>query len=476
MHPWPDRRSAGPLALAASLALLGAGCVPDMQRELREPVTKVPETYGGASDPLNSANVGLEEFFTDPRLRALIDGALQHNQELNIALLEIDVAQFEVLAREGEYLPKVSLAAGAGLEKVGEDTSQGRADEALDVPEHLPDYLVGLRASWEIDIWGKLRDATDAATKRYLSTVEGRKFMVTGLVAEVADSYYELLALDNELDVLEQNIALQEQALEIVKLQKLVGKVTELAVKRFEAEVLKNRSRRYAIRQRIVETENLLNFLVGRFPQRVERDWRGFMATTPAYVHAGVPAELLENRPDIRQAELALAASKLDVGVARAGFYPSLEINAGVLYNSFKAATLVDTPASLAYLVLAELSQPLWNRKELKAEYFTAGSKQLQAVFDYERTILRAFNEVSSSLARVQNLQQSYELRAQEVERLDESIEISGDLFKSARADYLEVLLTRREALEAKMELIETKRAQMGAVVKLYRALGGGWR
>lgn len=469
---WPATSLIG----LAWMSLLHAGCVPELQQEPREAVTAVPESYGGAQEEANSGQVSFREFFTDPQLTALIDLALQNNQELNIALLEIDVAQAEALAREGEYLPKVGLNLGAGLEKVGEDTSQGRSDEGHNVSEHLPDYLVGLSASWEIDIWGKLRNAQEAAVKRYLATVEGRKFLVTGLVAEVADSYYELMALDNQLEVLEQNIDVQQTALEVVRLQKQVGRVTELAVKRFEAEVLKNQSRLYTIRQRITETENRINFLVGRFRQPVTRGSRELLVRAPEVVHAGVPSQLLENRPDVKQAELALEAAKLDVDVARKRFYPSFEINAGVAYNAFKMTTLVDTPASLAYLVAAELTQPLWNRKELTGGYFAASSKQMQAVLEYERTILAAFNEVANQLTMVQNLERSYELGAQEVERLEEAIAISSDLFRSARADYMEVLLTRRDALDAQMELIETKRRQLGAVVRLYRALGGGWQ
>lgn len=464
------------------LTLLGGGCVPELQREPREPRVDVPADYGASAAAVtsarapSSAQLSFREFFSDPQLAALIDLALKDNQELNIALLELDIAQAEVLAREGEYLPKVGIVAGAELEKVGEDTSQGRSDEAHHLPEDLPDYLFGLRASWELDIWGKLRDATDAAAKRYLSSVEGRKFVVTGLVAEVADSYYELLALDSQLEVLQQNIDLQQAALEVVKVQKQVGRVTELAVKRFEAEVLENQSRLYTVRQRLFEAESRLNLLLGRFRRPIARGGRDLMLLAPAPVRQGLPSELLENRPDVKRAELELAAARLDVDVARKQFYPSLEIDAGVVYNSFKAASLVDTPASLAYLVAAELTQPLWNRNELTAEYFSANSRQMQAVFDYERTILTAFNEVSNDLVMVQNLANSYQLKVREVEKLEESIAISADLFRSARADYMEVLLTRRDALDAQLELIETKKQQLSARVKLYRALGGGWQ
>lgn len=480
------RKSVEWMCAALLGALTGAaGCVPELEREPREADTSVPDSYEEATDATSAADVSSQvhsaadvswkEFFTDARLTDLIELALRNNQELSIALLEVDLAQYEVLAKQGEYLPKLSFAAGAGLEKVGEDTSQGRSDEALDVREHLPDYLFGLRASWELDIWGKLRDASDAAAQRYLSTIEGRKFMVTNLVAEVAEAWYELQALDARLDVLRQNIGVQQAALDVVRLQKQAGRVTELAVKRFEAEVLEYQSRLYSIQQQVTVTENRLNFLAGRFRQPIARGGRGFLEGAPGRVQQGVPAQLLTNRPDVKQAELALEAAKLDVDVARKSYYPSLEIDAGVLYNSFKAATLVDTPASLAYLVAAQLTQPLWNRNELNAGWFSANAKQLQAVIAYERTILRAFNEVSNQLSMVQNLERSYALRAQEVQRLEESIAISADLFRSARADYMEVLLTRRDALDAQMELIETRKQQLNARVQLYRALGGGW-
>jgi len=460
----------------AAVALFVAGCVPELESPPREATTTLPASFDRAA-PVTSAEGGVSsaelparEFFADPHLVALIDQALENNQELNIAALEVFVTQSEILERKGEYLPKVALRGGGGPFREGEDETQIE-DESDD-----GEYVLGLFASWELDIWGKLHDAKDAAVKRYLASIEGRRFLVTNLVAELSESYYELLALDNQLRVLEQNIGIQQEALEVVRLQKVAGRVSELAVKRFEAEVLKNQSRRYVIRQRIVETENQINFLVGRYPQPVARDATGFLEFTPDAVAQGVPSDLLLNRPDIQQAELALRAAELDVDVARKAFYPTLELNAGVAIEAiFELSDVPSSPISHAYHALAEISQPIWNRYALEADYYKANSRQMMSVFEYERTILRAFTEVATQLATVANLQSSYELRAQEVARLTESIAISSNLFRSARADYMEVLLTRRDALDAQMELIETKGEQLKARVKLYRALGGGW-
>jgi outer membrane protein TolC len=309
-----------------------------------------------------------------------------------------------------------------------------------------------------------------------MSTIEGRKFMVTRLVSEIANSYYELMALDNQLDVVKRNIEIQQNALQVVRLQKQAARVTELAVKRFEAEVLKNQSRQFTIQQQIIETENRINFLVGRYPQPVARDSSHFNQLLPQTVHSGIPSQLLENRPDIKQAQLELEAAKLDVKVARARFYPSLEIDAGVGYQAYSAANLVSTPASFLYNAVADVLGPLINRKGIKAAYFASNSAQMQAVLGYERAILKAYTEAANQLAMIENLEKSFELRSKQVDTLNQSIDISSNLFKSARADYWEVLMTRREALESQMELIETKKMQMTAMVNLYQALGGGWK
>ncbi|MBX2972032.1 MAG: TolC family protein [Flavobacteriales bacterium] len=466
---------------AVAIALSLASCVPALKTQ--EARRNTPTTYPTAStDSTDAAAIKWQQFHRDPHLRALIDSALANNQELNIMLQEIAITKAEARARKGEYLPFVDIAAAAGMEKVGEYTRNGAVEQHLDVKEHtafpepVPDFIVGARASWELDIWKKLRNAKKAAVMRYLGSVEGRNFMVTNLVAEIANSYYELMALDNQLEILRSNIAIQQDALGIVKQEKLAAKVTELAVRRFEAEVLKNRSLQYNIQQRIVETENRINFLVGRYPQPVTRNSAAFSSLMPDSVHVGLPSQLLSYRPDIRQAELELAASKLDVKAAKASFYPSVRLTAGVGFNAFDAAYLLETPASLLYNVAGDLVAPLINRNAIKAAYASANARQLQAVYDYERTVLNAYVEVVNQLSNLRNLRSSYDLQQQQVEALSSSITISTNLFRSARADYMEVLLTQRDALESRFELVETHKQQLNAMVDVYKALGGGWK
>ncbi|AWM15128.1 TolC family protein [Flavobacterium sp. NRK F10] len=447
----------------------------------RQENNTVPEAYAAlAQDTVNSGKLQWKNYFTDPYLQALIDTALVNNQELNITLQEIEISRNEIRARKGEYLPFIGLKGGAGFEKASRYTNIGAMEATTEIepgkemPEPLQDYMAGAYATWEVDIWNKLHNAKKAAVSRYLSTVEGKNFMVTNLISEIADSYYELLALDNQLEVVNQNITIQTKALDIVKLLKQAARSNELAVKRFQAQVLKTQEMQFEIKQKIVETENRINFLIGRFPQHVDRSSDSFDNLVPNVVHAGLPSDLLANRPDIKQAELELAATKLDVKSAKALFYPSLGISAGIGYKAFNPSYLVK-PESLMYSLAGDLVAPLINRNAIKATYFNANSKQIQAVYDYERTILKAYIEVSNQMSKIQNLESSYNLKTQEVDALTQSITISNDLFKSARADYMEVLLTQRDALEAKFDLIEIKMQQMNAMVTIYRALGGGW-
>lgn len=459
---------------------VASGCVPSVVH--KDADRTMPARFAATDDTVSTGDMSWRAYYADTNLLAMIDSALHRNQELNIVLQEISIAQNEVDARRGEYLPFVHLRAGADAEKAGAYTRSGAVEEQLEVrpgerfPTPLPTFTLGADVSWEVDIWRRLRNATDAATLRYLSSIEGTNYLVTNIVAEVAASYYELMAMDNLLEAIDANIEIQRRALHIVEQQKQAAKATELAVRKFEAEVLKNESRRYEVKQRIVELENRINALLGRYPQPVPRDATSFLAMRPDSVRAGLPTQLLERRPDVKQAELAMQAADLDVASAKARFYPSLNITAGAGYSSFNAQYLFTTPESMIYNVAGELLMPVINRNAIKAAYMSAGAKQVQAAYAYERTLLQAYIEVANDLAKLENLQRAFDRKQAQVEALTSSVDISNNLFLSARADYMEVLMTQRDALEARMELIETKMEQMRTYVHVYKALGGGWK
>lgn len=471
---------------AIALSLVLTGCKAPMATVVKDEVKEnVPQNFnqeeqGDANT--NSGTTPWRQFFTDPNLVALIETSLKNNQELLITLQEIEIAKSGVLAKKGRLTPTVSAGGGAGVRKAGRYTSEGAGDATTDIepgtviPDPLLNFGGGLTANWEIDIWKKLRTEKESAVAHYLSTVEGKNFVLSNLIEEVADNYYELLALDNQLDIIQQYIKLQQRALEISKIQKEAAAATELAVKKFEAELAKSKATEYTIRQEITEKENEINALCGRFPQPIVRTKESFMSTMPQTISTGIPSQLLANRPDIKQAELELKSAKLDVEAARKEFYPSLEISATLGLEAFKPSYLVKLPESMAASLAGELAGPLINKSAIKANFQTADAKQIQALYEYDKTILNAYLDVANLMSKIKNIDQYYQLKSQETKSLEQSIDIANQLFRNSRADYLEVLLNQRDALDAKMELVEAKQKQLSTVVDIYKSLGGGWK
>ena len=473
------------IIFATVILLILTGCKAPMATKIQDKVKEnIPQNFDNQQDASgnNSGITPWKQFFTDPNLVNLIDEALKNNQELMITLQEIEIAKSNVLYQKGKLSPTVSAKLGAGVEKVGRYTSTGAGDASTDitdgkeVPENLGNFEAGLAADWEIDIWHKLRTEKESAVAHYLSTVEGKNFVLSNLIAEVADNYYELLSLDNQLDIIHQYIDLQKKALEIAKIQKQAMATTELAVKKFEAELAKSNATEYDLKQQITEKENQINALLGRYPQPIVRAKESFMSIVPQTVYTGIPSQLLANRPDIKQAELELKSAQLDVEAARKEFYPSLEISATLGLEAFKPSYLVKIPESVAYSLAGDLAGPLINKSAIKANFQTADAKQIQALYEYDKTILNAYLDVANLMSKIKNLDQYYEMKSQESKALDEGIDIANQLFRNSRADYLEVLMNQRDALDAKMELIEAKERQLGAVVDIYKSLGGGWK
>lgn len=468
--------------LARLIALVLLLIVPSCRTpELRpaEGGRDLPDTFNGETSAENSSQVSIHEFFSDPILTGLIDQGLVENQQLKILGEEVQIANNEVLRRRGAYLPFFTLGTHAGLNKYSDYTLPG-SDNLLNTypgghhfPVPLPDFMGQARVSWQVDIWRQLRNARDAQSLRYLATWEGRNYVATRLVADIAENYYSLIALDKRMENLDRTIALQEDSLAKAKAKKEFAQGTELAVQRFQAEVQKNQSEKLILSQEIVETENRINYLVGRFPERVERSTEFFDQNVHA-LSLGVPSDLLRNRPDIRKAERELEATGLDIEVARANFYPKLNLSAGVGYEAFNPKFLFRTPESLIYDVAGDLAAPLINKKAIQAEYMNANARQLQAIYEYQRVVLTAFTEVINSISKVHNYTKSIEIKKQQLESLEASVSAAGKLFLAGRIDYIDVLFAQRDLRDARIVLIDTKKDQLIGIVDTYQALGGG--
>lgn len=472
------------IAISALLYIL-SGCKSLKTPEQLPPLTVMPEAYPHAPKEVNSADIHWRSYFSDTTLIALIDTALNNNIDLQLTMQRIEMGRAQVEQAKGLTLPFVSGGGTVGQRRFGKYTMDGignydtnfsnNISKEQNIPEYLPDFNIGLQSSWEIDIWGKLRTRKEAALARYLATVEGRNFVLTNLISDIALLYYELLAFENELDIIHETIILQDNELNIIKLQKEAGRANELIVKQFEAQVLNFKSFEVEVTQHIVEIENRINFLLGRYPQPIRRNKSRFTMPLPMLVSVGIPADLLKNRPDVRQAEYELAATKANVYVAKASFYPSLNATAVLGTQSFNPKFLI-SPQSIAYNIIGGLAAPLFNKSALKADLKTAKAAQIEALYNYQKSILNGYFEVYNQMVLINNLEKLHTLKTSEADVLNKSVQTASELFSTGRATYLEVILNRKNALQSKIELIDVRKRQYYSLINIYRALGGGWK
>ena len=470
-------RSAWIAAIAVLLLLTGCR-IPNLRGA--KPGQELPATIKGELSEENSAQVGIDEFFDDPLLVSYIRDALAGNQQLKILGEGIQIANNEVFKRTGAYLPFVRFGASAGLEKPSWFTLPGAVTNNVPYlpgqyfPDPLPDFLVGTNLSWQVDIWRQLRNARDSSAFRFLGTADGRNYVVTRLVADIAENYYTLMALDQQLENLDRIIDFQEKSLQFAKARKDAARDTELAVQRFQAEVRKGQSEKLIIKQAIVEAENRINFLRGRFPEPVARNSAKFLELQLHPLKLGVPSQLLRNRPDIRQAERELAAAGLDVKVARADFFPKLFISSSVGFEAFNTKYLIWTPESLIWNVAGGIVAPLINRRAIKADYMSANARQLQAIYNYQQVTINAFTEVYNRISMVENYSKSLDIKKQQLDALEASVTNATKLFQNARVTYMDVLFSQRDLRDARNAYIDQKKMQLSAIVNTYQALGGG--
>lgn len=446
---------------------------------------KIPEAYDIKQEGNFAGKFKWKEFYNDSLLNQLIDTALKSNNSIKIAQQRIEQYKSSVVYRRGAMLPSAGLAAVTGQRRFGKYTMDGvgnfdtnfspNIEEAQRVPEHLPEYLLGLSVSWEIDLFGKLNNKRKSAIASVFAAKEERNFLITQIIAEIAENYYDLVALDYELDILNQSIVLQQNAIQIIKLQKEAGETNELAVKQFEAQLYYFNSLKFEILNKIIEKENAINLLLGKYPQPIKRNSKLF-DVLPNPLNAGIPADLLLNRPDIRKSEFELVAAKADVNAARSSFLPNLSLNSMLGFQSFNSAFLFNYPASLAYSVMGSILAPVINLSAIKAEFKRAKSYQVEAYYNYFQTILNGYVEVNTLLQFNTNLQKFHENKQLETEALRSAVDNSSQLFFTGRASYLEIIISRKNYLQSQIELIDAKRNLYKNNLRVYKSLGGGWQ
>jgi multidrug efflux system outer membrane protein len=454
--------------LAAAFLLAGCTVGPDYRRpELPVP----PDFRGQAPDTApGEASIGdlaWWQIFQDETLQSLIRAALAENYDLRVAAARVLDARAQVTVTGSFQVPDVSASASAPYTRITEDRGPLQFEETFSP-------LATLDLFWEIDLWGRLRRATEAARADLLASEDVRRFVLTTLVSDVATAYFQLRELDLELEISRRTLASRQDSLRLVRLRQEGGVAALIDVR--QAEVLLYTAAQTVpdVERRIEQTENLISVLLGRNPDAVPRGRPLLQQLALPAVPAGLPSSLLERRPDIQQAESQLAAATARIGVAKADFFPRVLLTGaagggGVMVNG-------DWFGPSGLLTIApQVSLPIFNMGRIGAGVDSAEARAQAALVRYQQTVQQAFREVSDALVEHRKRR---EFRIQQealVTSLRDAARLANIRYRGGVTSYLEVLDTERQLFDAELALAQAQRDELLAVVRLYRAVGGGW-
>jgi len=438
-------------------------------RHYQRGIVSTDGLYGNSktTDTVNIANNPWHYLFTESHLQKLIQEGLDKNPDLQIAIQKVIEAEAYFLQSKAVWLPAVS-ANGNG--------TYTRNPKSIypDGPREVNTYQLSAAASWEVDLWGKLKSSKRAAYASLLATDAGKKAVQTRLIANIASAYYTLVGLDAKLAITQQTVKNNIDLVETMKVLQGSGKVTGAAVVQSEA-------LRYAaevtipdLEQEIRETENALCLLLGRAPGKIERG-KIDEQTLSSELKIGVPAQLLDNRPDVMQSEFDVINAFEMTNNARAYFYPALTLTASTGFASSDLNNLLD-PVSFAANVVGGLTQPLFNKRVNATRLKVAKAQKEEALINFRSTLLKAGQEVHNSLGLYESSVQKTALRKQQLDALIKSVDYTKELLTYGSANYTEVLTAQTNLLSAQLSSVNDRLQQLSAITSLYRALGGGWR
>ena len=432
--------------------------------EYKQPDVAFPEGYRGGKhsvkDIAADSSIALlpyKSFFSDNTLLTLIDSAVVHNIDLQVAVKNIDYARESLNTAKLGVLPTLN----AQVQYTNANSNEYLAEGVL---------------SWEADVWGKIRSKKKSALANYLKTAEAAKAVRTKLVAEVASGYYNLLMLDTQLEISRKNLGYADTTLSMIRLQYNAGQGTSLAIQQQEALRQNIAGSLPLLEQKISAQENALSILCGSMPGALKRE-RALLAVKVAdTLPSGIPSALLQNRPDVRVAELALQAAHADMGTAKAGLYPSFTVSASGGVKAFKASDWFMLPGSLFGTVQGGLVQPIFQRGQLKAQYNQSKILRDQAELSFKLAVLQAVGDVSNALVKLDKVKEQEVVVEQRSATLQKAVENSGLLFMAGMVTYLDVITAENNSLQADLDLASIRSQHLTAMSDLYRALGGGWR
>lgn len=459
------------IALLVLSAALLQSCF--VAKDYKRPEVKTDHLYRSettASDTNSLANVSWDKIFTDPILQAYIKKGLENNYNIRIAMQNLVAAEATMKQGKAGYFPSFSVATNWTHIKTSKNSQTGSFLRNLNTDQ----YQINGNLSWEADIWGKIRSNKRAANAAYLQTTAANQAIKTELIANIATTYYQLLSVDEQIKVAEETLINRNKSVETILQLKKSGSVTEVGVKQTEAQKYATEIIIADLKNSVIILENTLSTLLGEPSAKIERSTFDAQKLQPA-VTLGVPTQLLRNRPDVIAAEYNLISNFELTNVAKSNFYPSLTVTATGGLQSIDLKEWFSANSIFANVVTG-LTQPIFNQRQIKTRYEVAKANQEKAFLQFEQSLLTAGKEVSDALAQYNNETKKIAIREKQAEVLTKAASYSDELLTYGLANYLEVLTSKNDALNAKLSLVDNKFQQYKAIIQLYKALGGGWQ
>ena len=465
-----------PVAVLTAAAVLTTACT--MGPNYKRPVVEIPSAHRGATDATQvGASASLADLkwfdvFRDDTLTGLVSTALQQNFEVRIAAERVLQARAAYGISRADRWPAVDASAGVTAARASQrGANRGLPPEADTGVSYID---AGFSIGWELDVWGRVRRLNEAARAQYLATEEARRGVITTLVADVSETYLQLRALDLELEIARRTRDVATDSFRLTETRRTGGVASGLDVRQAEQLLYTATGRIASLEREIAETENTLNLLLGRPPGDVSRGRPLEAIQAPPSVPAGLPSDLLERRPDVRQAEQQLIAANAQIGAARADYFPRISLTGFLGVQSRALTQLLTGGAGVASGSLGAVA-PVFNAGRTRANVELAQAVQREAVVQYQRAIYTALRDVSDGLVAHTKVTDERGEQEKLVQALTEARRLATERYQGGLDSYLPVLDAQRNLFQGELELARLRQQELTAIVQLYRALGGGW-
>lgn len=412
------------------------------------------------ADTSNMGNLPWKEVFRDAKLQALIEEGLANNVDMQAAVLRVKESKALLNSARLSYLPSLALVPQGSLTSVDKATP-------------VKNYTLPASASWEVDLFGKLLNAHRGQKASYLQSKAYQQAVRSQLIGGIANAYYSLLMLDRQVSVTEENVALMKETVRTMEAMKEAGMTTESAVAQSKGAYHQTEASLADLKRQVRETENSISVLLAKAPLNIERGTLEEQVM-PTELAVGVPLQLLENRPDVKAAELALASAYYTTNQARSAFYPGVNITGTLGWTNGSNGTVISNPAVMLWNAIGSLTQPIFQRGKLVANLKVSKAEEQIAKMNYQQTILEAGKEVSDALFLYDTADKKLTEHQAQVSEMQKAVEMNKDLFQAGKATYLEIITAQQSLLSAQLNEVSDTFQRMQAVINLYSALGGG--